>query len=334
MTAIAYPFRVADNSGNLVSGATITVGAVTLAAGTPASVPGAKGLASFASLNGSTGISVTYYDSGNGDYVIVYDPESFGEAYIPIVPSKAGSTITGANALIAVIATKDSSRVQTALPNIAPQAAGGLPSTDSSGRVLLQPTQAGVTIPAVTTVTDAVSGIIGVTLPAAVPSLAAIQAGLPTDSSITADCAGAIGATTPPNTAADATLLSRISGSLAPTTGDAFARLGAPAGASVSADIAAIETKLGSPAGASVSADVATANAALALSLSLLGQNQGVRNQQYDGSGNLLSADICAYDTAAHATTNDGATGLVHKWSLALSYSGGTQASQSIAQVS
>ncbi len=39
--------------------------------------------------------------------------------------------------------------------------------------------------------------------------------------------------------------------------------LGTPAGASVSADIAAVETKLGSPAGASVSADVAALQAAL-----------------------------------------------------------------------
>jgi hypothetical protein len=55
-------------------------------------------------------------------------------------------------------------------------------------------------------------------------------------------------------------------------TGDAFARLGAPAGASVSADVAAVKTdsaailvdtadmqpKLGTPAGASISADIAT----------------------------------------------------------------------------
>lgn len=43
-------------------------------------------------------------------------------------------------------------------------------------------------------------------------------------------------------------------------TGDSFARLGAPAGASISADIAAVKAdtaKLGTPAGASVSADIA-----------------------------------------------------------------------------
>ncbi len=190
----------------------------------------------------------------------------------------------------------------------------------------------------------AVAGISGVTFPAAVPSLSAIQAALPADSSIVTDVQSGLTAqgftsaragyidtlngivaaiwaattrtlTAISNSAGITTLLTYFSGAVAPQSGDAYARLGAPAGASVSADIA-------------------TANSALSLSLSLIGQNQGVRNQQYDGSGNLLSADICAYDTAAHATTNDGATGLVHKWSLALTYTGGLQAAQSIAQVS
>jgi hypothetical protein len=208
-----------------------------------------------------------------------------------------------------------------------------------------------------------IGGITGVSLPSSVPSLAAIQGGLPTDSSIAADIQTGLTAqgytttragyldtlngivaaiwaaatrtlTSFSDSAGVTTLLSRITGAVAPQSGDAYARLGAPAGASTAADISAIETKLGSPAGASVSADIATANSALSLSLSLIGQNQGVRNQMYDGSGNLLSADICAYDTAAHAATNDGATGLVHKWNLALTYSGGAQATQSLSQVS
>lgn len=45
----------------------------------------------------------------------------------------------------------------TALPNAAAGASGGLPTGDASGRVLLQPTQAGVTIPTVTTVTNRVT---------------------------------------------------------------------------------------------------------------------------------------------------------------------------------
>lgn len=132
MSSIAYPFRVVDNSGVLVSGATITIGAVALTVNVAANVPGAKNLATGGSLNGSTGISVTYQDFSNGDYVLVYDPESFGEAYVPIVPSKGGSTITGANALIGLCCTKDSSRITTALPNAAPAASGGLPSVGTS----------------------------------------------------------------------------------------------------------------------------------------------------------------------------------------------------------
>lgn len=47
-------------------------------------------------------------------------------------------------------------------------------------------------------------------------------------------------------------------GAAAPAmTGDAFARLGAPAGASISADIAAGFARLGAPAGASIAADIA-----------------------------------------------------------------------------
>jgi hypothetical protein len=42
-----------------------------------------------------------------------------------------------------------------------------------------------------------------------------------------------------------------------PQTGDAFARLGAPAGASIAADIAADFARLGAPAGASIAADLA-----------------------------------------------------------------------------
>ena len=124
MSNIPYTFRVIDNSGALVAGATITIGAVTLTANVAANVPGAKSLATGGSLNGSTGISVTYQDFGNGDYVIIYDPETFGEAYIPVVPSKGGSTITGQNALVGIACTKDSSRIQTALPNAAPAASG------------------------------------------------------------------------------------------------------------------------------------------------------------------------------------------------------------------
>jgi hypothetical protein len=47
------------------------------------------------------------------------------------------------------------------------------------------------------------------------------------------------------DTAGTTTLLGRIPGTVQPQTGDAFARLGAPAGASVSADVAAVKTDTG-----------------------------------------------------------------------------------------
>lgn len=53
----------------------------------------------------------------------------------------------------------------------------------------------------------------------------------------------------------------------------------------------------------------------------LLGQNSGLRNAVYTGT-NLTSYDLCLYDSAAHATTNDGATGLLHKYSVVNTYNG------------
>lgn len=48
---------------------------------------------------------------------------------------------------------------------------------------------------------------------------------------------------------------------ISPAMGDAFTRLGAPAGASVSADLASVMARLGSPAGANVAADIAAIQA-------------------------------------------------------------------------
>jgi hypothetical protein len=53
----------------------------------------------------------------------------------------------------------------------------------------------------------------------------------------------------------------------------------------------------------------------------LLGQNTGMRNTSYTGS-NLTSCDICVYDTAGHAATNDGSTGLVAKYTVTNTYDG------------
>lgn len=52
----------------------------------------------------------------------------------------------------------------------------------------------------------------------------------------------------------------------------------------------------------------------------LVGKNSGFRNTVYDANNNLTSNDLCLYDSAAHATTNDGATGLLHKYSCVNTY--------------
>lgn len=50
--------------------------------------------------------------------------------------------------------------------------------------------------------------------------------------------------------------------------------------------------------------------------LGLSQDNWVMKNIVLDGSGNMTSADILVYDTAAHATTDDGSTGLLYQWSL------------------
>lgn len=95
------------------------------------------------------------------------------------------------------------------------------------------------------------------------------------------------------DTAGTTTLLTRIPGTVQPQTGDSYARLGIPAGASHAADIA-------------------TANAALVLANGMLGVNQAVTNYTTVDSTHS-TYDLCIYDTAPHATLNDGVTGLIHK---------------------
>ncbi|HEX5323842.1 MAG TPA: hypothetical protein VFW40_08660 [Capsulimonadaceae bacterium] len=78
----------------------------------------------------------------------------------------------------------------TALPNVAAGTAGGLATaTNSSGQVTASSVTGAVgsVTGAVGSVTGNVGGISGVTLPATVPSLAQMQAGLPTDASIATD---------------------------------------------------------------------------------------------------------------------------------------------------
>ena len=193
--SIAYPFRITDNSGSLVAGATVKVGSTTLTSNvvpvssatttTVGTTAGEYVLGTGAVPGGS--LTVTLIDFGTGDYDLIYDPTSQGEMYFPLAVTKSGSVITGTNGTLALIATKDSSYIQTALPNAAPAASGGIPTVGtstgqitpdgsgnvyvssgtgtgqvslSSGEVLLQATQTGVTIPTVTAV-GSVSGAVG-----------------------------------------------------------------------------------------------------------------------------------------------------------------------------
>lgn len=149
--------------------------------------------------------------------------------------------------------------------------------SNASGKVLLQATQTGVTIPTVTTLTNLPS------IPANWLTAAGINAG-----ALNGKGDWLLAANVPSNFAAlGISVAGKISEvvlcdtlttytSNTPQTGDSFARLGAPAGASVSADIAAIKsdtgtiltdvntgagaiyTRLGTPAGASMSADIAS----------------------------------------------------------------------------
>ena len=117
-----------------------------------------------------------------------------------------------------------------------------------------------------------VAGTAGDPLTAAVPgSYGAGTAGaalgsianLPTASSITTAVwgAGARTLTAQADTSGTTTLLSRLPGTVQPQTGDAYARLGAPVGASTSADIAAVQTASNTAATNATSAQTAANSA-------------------------------------------------------------------------
>lgn len=58
----------------------------------------------------------------------------------------------------------------------------------------------------------------------------------------------------------------------------------------------------------------------------ICGKNNGQRNITRNAQGNILTFDLCTYDTSGHATTNDGSTGLVNKFSTTITYdTSGTQ---------
>jgi hypothetical protein len=54
--------------------------------------------------------------------------------------------------------------------------------------------------------------------------------------------------------------------------------------------------------------------------IALLGRNMGMRDTVYDPSNNLLAYSLFLYDTDAHAATNDGVTGVLHKYTVTSTY--------------
>jgi hypothetical protein len=116
-------------------------------------------------------------------------------------------------------------------------------------------------------------------------------------------------------------------------------RLGAPAGASHAADVAAVSSKLGAPAGASVSADVAAvaaavagANSLLAIIRGLMGADSYEDNFIYDGpSGALGSSRLRTYTSSANAAAH-GATGLLKTYTMTFGYTGSNLTSVQITE--
>lgn len=67
---------------------------------------------------------------------------------------------------------------------------------------------------------------------------------------------------------------------------------------------------------------------ALAEMHGLLGKHAVVKNTSYS-SGNLLTYDVALYDTAAHASTDDGVTGIVATYSVTNTYDGSNNLTKS-----
>lgn len=104
---------------------------------------------------------------------------------------------------------------------------------------------------------------------------------------------------------------------------DTYGRVGAPAGASVSADIAAAVTSI---KGASnkdltqVDTAVATVGTSVAEMMGLLHKNAVLEGQVYNAGGRLTNATLYVYDTALHASLNDHITGLIHSYGIFATY--------------
>lgn len=164
-------------------------------------------------ITGKTGLTVTVTISKNGAAFAAPagTVAEVGNGLYALTPTSADTGTLGSLILHATATGADPSDKEyniiapnpdsasafiTGVQGVSPPANWNAMSIDGSGRVLLQPTQAGVTIPTVTTLTNA-----------------------------------------PADTAGTTTLLTRIPGTVQPQTGDSYARLGTPNGASIDADI-------------------------------------------------------------------------------------------------
>lgn len=100
---------------------------------------------------------------------------------------------------------------------------------------------------------------------------------------------------------------------------DTYTRIGLPASASIAGDIAGVR-------GASnrdltqVDTNVLALQAGITELLGLLHKNAVVMDQTYNPAGRLTAATLKVYDTAAHASLNDGVTGLLKTYSIFATY--------------
>lgn len=105
---ITYPqLTVVDDSGAIVSGATVTITSVKDKAGADIASPGA-----------------TVNQSG-ANVSVDYDAETKGEAWVVLAISKGGSTFTGLNAAPAFYLARDSSRLLNGVPILNAEALTG-----------------------------------------------------------------------------------------------------------------------------------------------------------------------------------------------------------------
>lgn len=95
-----------------------------------------------------------------------------------------------------------------------------------------------------------------------------------------------------------------------------YTRLGAPAGASMSADIASIKGD-----SSTINTNTANLGTLLTRALGLMHENSVMDQTTFDPSNNLTSARLRLYNTKANAVAA-GATGLLYTYTITASYTG------------